>query len=90
MSKLSLFLYYVFARFLPMHPMPGWQIGYALRGFLVKYIFKSCGKDVQIKTGAYFGTGCDLIIGDRSQLGQNSRIDHEVVIGNDVLMDQTL
>lgn len=86
MRNVFLFLYYAFARHLPMHPMPGWQLGYSLRGKLASCLFKSCGKKVQIKTGAYFGDGGELVVGDRSQIGQNSRIDHQVTIGCDVLM----
>lgn len=81
-----LFAYYGFARFLPTQPVPGWRLGYGLRRFLVKRIFRHCGEGVLIKHGAYFGSGASIQLGDRSQIGHNSRLDHDVVIGNDVLM----
>lgn len=66
--------------------MPGWRLGYTLRRFLVKHIFKHCGRDVIIKNNAYFGSGSGVEVGDRSQIGHNSSIDHQVIIGNDVVM----
>ena len=86
MRTLALFLYYAFARHLPTQPMPGWRLGYWLRGRLVRRIFLRCGADVLIKHGAYFGSGSEIELGARSQLGHNARIDHDVVIGDDVLM----
>jgi len=66
--------------------MPSWKFGYALRRFLVKRIFASCGDGVIVKQRAYFGDGRTLRVGHRAQIGGNSRIDHDVTIGNDVLM----
>jgi maltose O-acetyltransferase len=83
---LCLFLYYALARHFPTQPMPGWRAGYWLREVLCRRIFKSCGRNVLIKHGAYFGSGKDIRLGERSQIGHNSRIDHDVIIGDDVLM----
>ena len=83
---LALSIYYGFAQFLPTQPIPGYQFAYWLRRFLVRYIFKSCGKGIVIKTRAYFGTGFNVVIGDRSQLGVNCRIENDLVMGHDVVM----
>lgn len=57
-----------------------------MRRRLVKHIFRECGDNVIIKHRAYFGTGSSIVIGDRSQLGHNSRIDNDIVFGRDVMM----
>lgn len=82
----SLAVYYAVAWHLPTQPVPGWRFGYAFRRKLVRCIFASCGEQVLVKRHAYFGEGGTLVVGDRSQLGANCRIDHDVVIGADVLM----
>jgi maltose O-acetyltransferase len=83
---LSLAIYYIIAKRFPTRPVPGYRIGYALRGRLLKQIADECGKDVIVKQNCYFGSGTGLRVGDRAQLGENARIDHDVTIGNDVLM----
>ena len=82
----SLFLYYCSARYLPTQPAPGWQIAYAIRRFLVKYIFDKCGKNVLVKKYAYFGKGVGISIGDNSQIGERSQIGAYTKIGSDVIM----
>ena len=86
---IALFFYYGFARFFPTQPVPGWRFGYWLRRVLTKRIFDSCGDDVIVKHGAYFGTGSGITVGARAQIGHNSRIDHSVTIGDDVVMGRT-
>jgi maltose O-acetyltransferase len=86
MRKLCLFVYYVFAQHFPTQPRPGWKIGYTIRRFLVKRIFRHCGEDVIVKQYVYFGYGQTLSVGHRAQLGMNARIDHDVTIGDDVVM----
>ena len=85
-KKLSFALYYGFAWHLPTQPMIGWKFAYWIRRILVRNIFLECGSDVIIKHRAYFGTGAKVVLGDRSQLGHNSRIDNDTVIGCDVMM----
>ncbi|HEY4374001.1 MAG TPA: acyltransferase [Burkholderiales bacterium] len=86
MRTLALLVYYAFAQHLPTQPMPGWRFGYWLRAALVRRIFRRCGNAVLIKHGAYFGSGSEVELGDRSQVGHNAHLDHDVVIGDDVLM----
>ncbi len=86
MKKINLILYYAFAYFLPMQPIPGYQFGYYLRYQLVKGLLKGCGKDVVIKNRCYFGNGERLTVGNRSQLGQGARLNGVIDIGDDVMM----
>ena len=41
--KILLFLYYAFLQHIPMQPMPGWKIGYLLRGWIVTKILRYYG-----------------------------------------------
>ncbi len=66
--------------------MPGGYQSMRFRRWLCQKIFRSCGNNVIIKRGAYFGNGAALEIGDRSQIGENAKIASDTVIGNDVMM----
>jgi maltose O-acetyltransferase len=83
---LFLFIYYSFAWHLPTQPFPGWKFAYWLRYHLVRNIFCYCGKDVIVKTKAYFGTGEKIRVGDRSQIGVNCKAESDLVLGDDVVM----
>lgn len=78
--------YYMFARFLPKYPIPGYKLAYKVRYFCCKHIFEFIGKDVLIKRNAYFGNGRQIRIGDCSQIGINCIMDNDIVIKNDVIM----
>lgn len=84
--KFFLFLYYAIARWLPPYYRPGGQLGKAMRVWCCRHIFASCGKDVNIERGAYFGSGRNVCLGSRSGIGLNARIKDNTVIGNDVMM----
>ncbi len=86
MKKIYLIVYYLFAQFLPMQPVPGYKIFYKIRYLLFRGIINNCGIDIIVKNKAYIGNGSRLSIGDRSQIGQNVRLGGEVIIGTDVLM----
>lgn len=87
MKSLYLFLYYAILQYIPMQPMPGYKIGYALRRRCVKRILGNrCGKKVVVKDHCYFGNGNRLTVGDNSQMGQNAKLLGTVTIGKDVLM----
>ncbi|EKD46961.1 MAG: galactoside O-acetyltransferase [uncultured bacterium] len=81
-----LFLYYLFARYLPTQPVPGYRVGYWLRLKLVNRIFAFCGENVIIKKNACFGNGSQLKIGNNSQLGHNCVVPMDLMIGDDVIM----
>ncbi|MDH5525604.1 MAG: acyltransferase [Desulfobulbaceae bacterium] len=86
MHNFFLLIYYAFAQFIPMQPVPGWRIGYALRTFLCRKILKSTGSEIVCKDRCYFGRGDRLTVGNRSQLGQNARLNGTITIGRDVIM----
>jgi maltose O-acetyltransferase len=83
---LALFLYYGLAQYFPTQPRPGWQFAYWLRRKIAAHIFLKCGEDIIIKSRAYFGTGSSLIIGHRSQLGENLKAEGDLNLGDDVVM----
>jgi maltose O-acetyltransferase len=84
---LALLLYYGVTSHIQSSDNPG-TIGARLNRFLVKRIFRKCGRNVNIRPRVYFGSGRNLSMGDDSMLGQNSIIGSTaaVVIGNDVMM----
>jgi acetyltransferase-like isoleucine patch superfamily enzyme len=81
-----LFFYYGFAQYFPTQPRPGWKFGYWIRRILVKHIFLKCGEAVIIKKKAYFGDGAMVIMGDRSQLGENLKAQSDLILGKDVII----
>lgn len=83
---LVLIIYYGIAQHLPTQPFPGWTIAYGLRRFLVTRLFQRCGVNVIVKSRAYFGTGENIVIGDRSQLGKHLRAERDLTLGTDVVM----
>lgn len=85
-NKIILALYYLFFRKLPYQPIPGYKIGNALRTWCARKLFKKCGKDIVIKSMAYFGTGKNIEIGDFSQLGINCKVEDDLILGSHVLM----
>lgn len=85
-KRLALFAYYSLATHLPTQPMPGYQLGYILRRWLVRHIAEACGRDVIVKQHAYIGSGTGLRIGDRAQVGHNARIGQYVTLGDDLVM----
>lgn len=82
---ICLILYYGFARFIPNYKyfLGG---GKRIRYYLVKHIFKECGKNVNVERYATFGSGRDIEIGDNSGLGINCCIPSNTKIGNNVMM----
>lgn len=84
--KLILFFYYGFARKLPYQPLLGYQLGNKLRSWCGMKLFKSVGKNIVIKHGAYFGDGKNIVMGKESQLGINCKVENDLVMGDYVLM----
>ena len=86
MKAFLIFLYYAFAKHLPMQPLPGYKLYYWIRYQIVKRIIKACGVKVVVKNNCYFGNGKKLSVGDHTQLGQNSRLSGPITIGKYVMM----
>ena len=83
----ALVLYYGFAQYLPVNYtrfIGGWCK--FIRYQLVRRIFKSCGKNVNVERRASFGSGRNIEIGDNSGIGINACIPSNTKIGNDVMM----
>jgi maltose O-acetyltransferase len=81
-----LILYYAFARHLPVSFIPGGGIWRKIRYFICRPLFLSCGADANIESGAQFGSGQQLSIGDKSGLGINSMLVGPILIGSNVMM----
>ena len=82
-------LYYLIFRYLPANSFiirPIGKLCGKLRYLCCRHIFQYCGKDVGIERLAFFGSGKDLVVGDRSNLGINCRVPSDIIIGNDVMM----
>lgn len=87
-QKFFLVLYYAFARWLPCSYQ--FKLAGKIRYFCCKHIFKKIGKDVNIEHGAYFGTGVDIEIGDRSGIGVHAHIFNNTIIGSNVMIGPNL
>ncbi|MBR1609202.1 MAG: acyltransferase [Kiritimatiellae bacterium] len=86
MKRILLVLYYAVLAKIPMQPFPGCRIGYKLRRCAARRLLRSCGRNVIVKNRCYFGDGSRLSVGNDSQLGQNSRLQGRIDIGNDCVM----
>ena len=89
MRYIFLIIYYSLLRFLPANSCmikPIGKISGKLRYHCCKHIFKKCGKGVGIERLATFGSGKDIVIGDRSNLGINCNVPSDIELGNDVMM----
>ncbi len=90
MSKIGYAISYATYYFLARH-LPGSFSPYSLgsgrlRRLCAKGMFKSCGKNVNIEHGAFFGGGREIEIGNNSAIGLNARISGPLSIGDDVMM----
>ena len=86
--KMKKYLCYVLYNLVGKHmPKSNSKLSFAskrIRYILTKGIITSCGKNVNVEKGAEFAT--DLIIGDNSGIGINSKISSRVTIGKNVMM----
>ena len=80
--------YYLIAQHLPIsyRYQPFGRLGKYLRGMTCKRLFRTCGKNINIEKGAYFGSGWEIEIGNNSGLGVNCNVPFNLKIGNDVMM----
>ncbi len=93
MKKIYLILYYGFARHLPKSTMPVLgKMALRLRRLCCSRLFASCGCDLNVEQGGYFGNGRDMVIGNHVGIGKNFcthnriiTIDDYLMIGEDVL-----
>lgn len=85
-KKFFVYLYYLFARYLPVAIADFGWLGISLRRLCAKKLFAYCGDNVIVERGAWFRTGGTLSVGDNSNIGINANINGFVSIGKDVLM----
>lgn len=79
-------LYYALASKLPRSYAPGGGGAALLRRAVAAPMLAHAGRDVNIETGAVFGSGRMVSLGDRSGIGVDADIHGPVTIGNDVMM----
>lgn len=81
-SKLFfLVLYYSIARWLPKC-----LAGRRMRYFCCRHLFLECKKGANIEWMAFFGSGKNIRLGERSGLGVNCRVPSDTIIGDNVMM----
>ncbi|MBO4498702.1 MAG: acetyltransferase [Bacteroidaceae bacterium] len=88
MKKLALFLYYILLRHLPATNNGSAMLRPVrrMRSWVGNKVFDSCGDNVNIERGAYFGNGSGISIGNNSCLGVNCIVGTPVDIGDHVIM----
>lgn len=91
MRKFWLLFYYLVAKNLPDSYLPiVGGISNRIRIFTCRHIFKKMGDVDIIQKGVHFGTGAKVEIGNRSGLGKNALVPHNIIIGNHVMIAQDL
>lgn len=86
LSKIPwLLLYYGVAKHLPRSGRYTICFKY-FRGWICRHIFKSAGKNINIESGAHFGDGSLIEIGNNSGIGVNCQVSGPVKIGQNVMM----
>lgn len=83
---LSIAGYYGVARHLPWSFMPGGGVGRRARALACRGLFESCGADVNVEQGAWFGSGERIVLGSRSGIGKDAMIMGPLTMGEDVMM----
>ncbi len=87
MRALALLLYYGLTSRVRTADHPK-SLGARLNRLVVPVIFRSCGKEVNVRPNVYFGRGSHISIGNRSMIGADSIVGSaaDVTIGDDVMM----
>lgn len=85
-SLLLIALYQCVVRWLPPSTAPLGRLWRAIRAAVVRPMLASSGRGINVEYGAFFGTGGDIRLGDRSGIGVNARLHGPVTIGADVMM----
>lgn len=81
-----LMLYYGVAKHLPSSSRSSTRIFRIIRRLVCKPLFDECGTDLNIESGASFGTGRGIKIGNNSGLGIRSQVRGPLKIGDNVMM----
>lgn len=84
---LGLTIWFLFAKHLPKSTFPFFgNFAKRLRTICAKLIFLETGKRINLESGAYFGNGSEIRIGDYSGIGKNCRVPSNITIGSYVMM----
>jgi maltose O-acetyltransferase len=83
--RLSLFLYYGFARFLPGLEFPLGRLWRAIRAACVAGFIRSAGEKVDVEPRVYLADGRYISIGDNCEVNAGAQI-FGAQIGNDVMI----
>jgi maltose O-acetyltransferase len=80
--------YYGIARHFPASYRCGsfGRAGRELRRISCRRVFRSCGRNINIETGAFFDSGMEIEIGHNSGLGIDCVVPFNLKVGNDVMM----
>ena len=81
-----LILYYGVARHLPRSTYKYTRIFRYIRRCICKPLFDGCGCNLNVETGASFGSGGGIKIGNNSGIGINAQIRGPLVMGDNVMM----
>lgn len=84
--RLAVAGYLVLGRHLPWSPRPGGGVARQIRAQLARRMLDTCGDEVNIEHGAWFGSGRGISVGDRSAIGLDALVIGPVTIGRDVMM----
>lgn len=87
----ALVFYYCIARHLPHYLPVAGAVGRKTRELSCRMIFRKCGRSFNVKNGASFGLGCDIEIGENSDIGADSFVGGigsggRLIIGDNVMM----
>jgi maltose O-acetyltransferase len=74
MRSIYLYSYYLLIQHLLMQHFAGYKLFYVIRLFFVKRIIDCRGNNDVVKSKYYIGNGTRLSVGDRTQLGRNSKL----------------
>lgn len=80
--------YYGFAQWLPSSNLVLGEFWKKIRWMACKGLFNYCGKDARIEPRAFFHSGRNISLGDRSGIGENAKLRGIITIGNDVMIGE--
>lgn len=83
---IALAAYYGLLRHMPASTGPNGSFWKRLRFLCGRRLFLTCGDNVNIERGAYFGSGRTIRIGDNSGIGVNAIVPRGTTIGANVMM----
>lgn len=93
MKNIVRYIYYGLACHITFSSFSGYKLWYFLRREFIKSLLRNSDEHIIAKSKCYIGSGARLSVGDRSQLGQNARLNGTITIGKlmgpDVVMMAT-